>query len=133
RNWIGRSEGCSLKFEVVANGTPLLGRGVGGEEKKGKYLTANPAVSSTLKKFAVENRKQSTPAEEKLWDLIRNKKLGVKFRRQHPIDNYIADFVCLEKRLIVELDGEQHKELQPYDIERTSILRELGYEVLRFW
>lgn len=78
-------------------------------------------------------RKEPTPAEHKLWSRIRNDQLGVNFRRQHAVGNYIPDFVCIEKKLIVELDGSQHLEREEYDEERTKYLESEGYRVLRFW
>ena len=78
-------------------------------------------------------RKEPTPAELKLWSRIRNYQLGVNFRRQHAIGNYIPDFVCIEKKLIVELDGSQHLEQEEYDEERTKYLESEGYRVIRFW
>ena len=78
-------------------------------------------------------RKEPTPAERKLWSRIRNDQLGVNFRRQHAIGNYIPDFVCIEKKLIVELDGSQHPEQEEYDEERTKYLESEGYRVIRFW
>jgi len=82
---------------------------------------------------AIELRKELTPAERKLWAVIRNDQLGVNFRRQHAIGNYIPDFVCIEKKLIIELDGSQHLEQEEYDEERTKYLESLGYKVIRFW
>lgn len=67
-----------------------------------------------------------------LWMEIKNKKLGVKFRRQVPIGPYVADFACFEKRLIVELDGSQHVG-SPYDQRRDRWLSERGYQVARIW
>jgi len=58
---------------------------------------------------------------------------GFKFRRQHPVDRYIADFLCLEAKLIIELDGGQHAERVEYDAARTAVLEACGYRVLRFW
>lgn len=78
-------------------------------------------------------RKEPTPAERKLWSRIRNDQLGVNFRRHHAVGNYIPDFVCIEKKLIVELDGSQHLEREEYDEERTKYLESEGYRVLRFW
>ncbi len=87
-----------------------------------------------MKIFAQALRKKSTDAEIYLWRLLRNRKFhGFKFRRQHPIGGYIVDFICHERRLIIELDGSQHKENVRYDHERTVYLRKLGYRVLRFW
>ena len=79
-------------------------------------------------------RKSATDAENKLWDFLRNKKFhDFKFRRQHGIKNYIVDFVCLEKKLIIELDGSQHLYNKNYDDNRTQALEELGYKIIRFW
>ncbi|MCB1720786.1 MAG: DUF559 domain-containing protein [Alphaproteobacteria bacterium] len=78
-------------------------------------------------------RKNLTQAEENLWLNLNHKQLGVKFRRQHPIDNYITDFACPEKKLIIEIDGGQHSEQGQYDQTRTAYLQSKGYRVLRFW
>src|SRR5690349_4431487 len=75
----------------------------------------------------------STDAEKKLWRLLRSRQLdSVKFRRQVPIGSYIVDFVCHEKRLIVEADGGQHAE-SAKDVERDRWLADAGYRILRFW
>ena len=69
-----------------------------------------------------------------LWSIVRNRKLdGFKFRRQVPVDRSFADFLCVETRLIVELDGGGHSERQAYDAARTEALESFGYQVLRFW
>ena len=75
-----------------------------------------------------------TPAESALWECLRNKNLGVRFRRQHPIFGYIPDFVCLEKQLIIEVDGGYHfiGNQQISDEERTRYLNQYGFEVIRF-
>jgi very-short-patch-repair endonuclease len=79
-------------------------------------------------------RTNSTDAERHLWQFLRNRQLGgYKFRRQHPLPPYTVDFVCLERRLIVELDGGQHAEAIAYDAARTDYLEQSGYLVLRFW
>ena len=79
-------------------------------------------------------RKESTDSENALWRLLRNRELaGYKFRRQCPIGQYIVDFVCFEKKLVVEVDGGQHLERSQYDNERTSWLESKGFQVLRFW
>jgi very-short-patch-repair endonuclease len=81
-------------------------------------------------------RQRQTDAEALLWSKLRARQiLGLKFRRQHPLGNYFADFVCIEAGLIVELDGGQHANAAnlAYDRERTEKLRSLGFEVLRFW
>lgn len=79
-------------------------------------------------------RQEKTIAERALWSIVRNRKLdGYKFRSQVPIDRYFADFVCMEARLIVELDGSQHADNEAYDANRTKVLEACGFEVLRFW
>jgi very-short-patch-repair endonuclease len=78
-------------------------------------------------------RKTSTDAERFLWRHLRTKQVeGLKFRRQEPIGKYIADFVCFESRVIVEVDGGQHAESEK-DIERDGWLESQGFRVLRFW
>jgi very-short-patch-repair endonuclease len=87
-----------------------------------------------LKKEASDMRKNPTEAESILWRLIRKKQLGVRFNRQYVIDTYVVDFVCLEKQLILEVDGKYHssEEQLRWDEQRTDILNNLGFEVLRF-
>ncbi|BBA35440.1 uncharacterized protein sS8_3503 [Methylocaldum marinum] len=87
-----------------------------------------------MKQLARALRKQQTDAEKLLWSRLRNRQLqGCKFRRQQPIGPYIADFLSLEPKLIIELDGGQHTEQQEQDNQRTRYLQALGYRVLRFW
>ncbi|AEG00128.1 endonuclease domain-containing protein [Methylomonas methanica] len=79
-------------------------------------------------------RKNQTDAERLLWQHLRNRQLcGQKFRRQFPIDSFIVDFVCLEVKLIVELDGGQHAKQIEYDEKRTEQLQKRGFKVIRFW
>ncbi|MGZ3158385.1 MAG: endonuclease domain-containing protein [Burkholderiaceae bacterium] len=78
-------------------------------------------------------RKSLTDAERKLWSRLQGGQLGVKFRRQHPFENFILDFVCLEKLIVVEVDGSQHADQRKHDESRTKILVESGFQVLRFW
>ena len=82
---------------------------------------------------AIELRKEPTPAESKLWSLLRNGQLGVTFRRQHGIGHYIPDFCSPGAKLVIELDGSQHLGQGEYDEERTKYLGSQGYKVLRFW
>ena len=77
-------------------------------------------------------RREMTDSERKLWSGLRSEQLGVKFRRQHPLGNYIADFVCLDPKLIIELDGSQHQAQEGYDARRDAFLRAQGFDVLRF-
>lgn len=87
-----------------------------------------------LKDCAKKNRRNSTTAENVLWQNIRNKQLGVEFRRQHVIGDFIVDFVCLDKMLVIEVDGGYHTErIQSEDDDiRTRILNSLGFKVVRF-
>jgi len=79
-------------------------------------------------------RKRPTQAEQLLWKHLRMRQLGgFKFRRQQPIDNYIVDFVCFEKRIIIEVDGGQHSECKENDMARDNYLRHQGFQVIRFW
>jgi leucyl-tRNA synthetase len=126
RNWIGKSEGTSLRFGLIPNPSP---------REKGtapNWQTANKEVYVLLKNFARENKQPLTESEDVLWQELRNKQLGFKFRRQHPIDTYIADFICLEKNLIIEVDGEIHAGQKEKDAHRTDVLNKLGFEVIRF-
>ncbi len=80
-------------------------------------------------------RVEQTPEERLLWDALRERKLeGCKFRRQHPLGSHILDFVCVERRLAVELDGAHHakEDQHRYDRERTEHLEQYGYRVIRF-
>jgi len=91
-------------------------------------------MPSQLTKYAKTMRKNPTIAEKKLWNRLSAKQLeGLKFRRQQPIDNIIVDFVCLEKRIIIEVDGGQHANEKDKDKERDKQLKEKGFRVLRFW
>jgi 23S rRNA (uracil-5-)-methyltransferase RumA len=99
------------------------------------YYEADPMLYKTLKEFVSLNRKNPTNAESFLWEQLRGKKLGkYKFRRQHIVGGYIADFVCLAKKLIIEVDGLAHQlpENLNSDEERTFWLETKGYTVLRF-
>jgi very-short-patch-repair endonuclease len=83
---------------------------------------------------ARELRKNPTDAERLLWQKLRYWQLdGCKFRRQQPLGRYIVDFACLQRKLIIELDGGQHAQQEDYDKERDVWLRDQGFVVLRFW
>src|SRR5690554_6206230 len=135
RNWIGKSVGASVEFRVLPHPQPLS-KGEGSEtpDRHNDYgfMTANPDKAKKLVVNARENRKNSTEAEDLVWQEIRNQKLGVKFRRQHYIDNFIVDFVCLDKNLIVEVDGEYHETQKEYDENRTYELERFGFRIIRF-
>ena len=87
-----------------------------------------------MRQLARSLRKNQTDAERKLWRRLRARELcGFKFRRQYPIAPYIVDFICVEKRLIVEIDGGQHATMSEADGLRSTFLNDRGYRVLRFW
>lgn len=89
---------------------------------------------SSSRDFARQLRHELTDTERQMWRELRAHRFaGLKFRRQHPIGDYIVDFICLEQKLIVELDGGQHAEMTGYDRIRDAWLHERGYQVLRFW
>lgn len=92
------------------------------------YYDASP----TIRAFAKELRKNMTPAEKLLWNRLRNRKVAnCKFRRQHPIDTFIADFYCHEKKLVIEIDGKIHNKQKQYDINRTAEMQNYGITVIR--
>ena len=86
-----------------------------------------------LKRFQKALRTNQTEAENRLWYHLRNRRFqGWKFRRQHILEGYIVDFVCLERRLVIELDGGQHADQKAYDNQRTLALEKVGFKVIRF-
>jgi very-short-patch-repair endonuclease len=79
-------------------------------------------------------RNNMSDAEQALWYFLRRRQIfGLKFRRQHPFGDYILDFVCLENRLVIEVDGGQHVRRTKYDENRTQKLEAAGFRVIRFW
>ena len=87
-----------------------------------------------IKSRARELRKNPTDAERLLWTHLSYRQLGgYRFRRQHPVGGFIVDFVCLEKGLVIELDGGQHQQGAEYDSGRSERLKALGFRVIRFW
>jgi len=87
-----------------------------------------------VKPFAKTLRKQQTEAEKKLLLHLRDRRFeGLKFRRQHPIGPFVTDFCCIEKSIILEIDGSQHLENKSYDDKRTEYLIQNGFKVIRFW
>ncbi len=118
-----------LKYKLEA---PLNPPGGGKEDPL--YKTARKSEYELLKRNAKNLRRFSTEAESVLWEMLRAKKLGEKFRRQHIINDIIVDFVCLSKKLVIEVDGGYHAnpEIQKSDTLKTEILSELGYNVIRF-
>ena len=91
-------------------------------------------VNPTTKQRSRTLRSSMTDAEQRMWSILRKRQMdGYKFRRQHPLGSFILDFVCLEAKLIIEVDGGQHAEQQDYDQRRTQWLKTQGYHVMRFW
>jgi leucyl-tRNA synthetase len=135
RNWIGRSEGAEVTFHL----SPTLSKGEGDVSEKEiddlpEYYTAKIQEWNANIGKAKEMRHEPTEAEDYLWQQLRGQKLGFKFRRQHPIGSYIPDFVCLSKKLIVEVDGGYHSQIEQkdYDEKRTIYFNGEGYTILRF-
>ena len=98
------------------------------------YQTADPMLYPLLRDLARKNRNNPTEAETLLWNYLKNNGLGVTFKRQHIIGDYITDFVCMDSKLIVELDGGYHQlpQQQTNDAERTKWLENKGYKIIRF-
>jgi very-short-patch-repair endonuclease len=86
------------------------------------------------RQFAKILRKQMTDAERLLWRHLRNRGLGGwKFRRQYPVGPFVVDFICVEKNIVIEVDGGQHAESEELDKQRSAYLNKMGFKVLRFW
>ncbi len=137
----------------IGEGQVLIIGVVHGDEPQGKYLIdeyltpplPNPppqvgrghtSYAYFLKNKAIQLRKNQTDAEKVLWNYLRaNRFFGLHFKRQQPIGEYIVDFVCFSKKLIIELDGGQHNEGQKgvKDAKRTKFLEGRGYKVIRIW
>ena len=93
-------------------------------------------TSQFIKQHGIARRLRRSPtdAERKLWHALRRRQAGGwKFRRQHPFDSYVLDFVCLEAKLVVEVDGGQHGDSSTRDDARSAVLEMAGFRVLRFW
>ena len=118
--------------------TPALSR-VREREQEREQQQASSPLSRTRERVRVRARAlrgNQTDAEALLWSRLRsNQLLNLKFRRQRPIGPYFADFVCMEVRLVIELDGGQHADAhaQNHDVERGRFMSGLGYQTLRFW
>ena len=102
------------------------------DKQRPDYFTSNLHNYRFLKEIKNTLKVNQTEAEKIMWELLRNKKTDHSIRRQHIIDNFIADFVCLSKKVIIEIDGKIHLKQKEQDELRTSTLNEKGYKVLRF-
>ena len=125
RNWIGKSVGAEVVFPLAQ----VEGQGV-----RTPFFMTGGNNAYRLIEEAKRMRKEPTDAEAALWELLRDKKLADKFRRQHLIDDFIVDFVCLSKNLVIEVDGGYHNDptQKEYDQQRTLYLNEKGFKVIRF-
>ena len=147
KNWIGKSVGAEIVLPLAPSkggGTVAHNSNGSTEEKQGggtaacksdrPYFMTGGNNAYRLIEEAKRMRKEPTEAEAALWELLRDKKLGDKFRRQHLIDDFIVDFVCLSKNLVIEVDGGYHNDLtqKEYDEQRTLFLNEKGFRVIRF-
>jgi very-short-patch-repair endonuclease len=121
-------------MEKISNLTyPLDGREVVGTTGGGFLKANHQCYAPYIKEFARKMRKEMTDEEFIMWQQLKQQQLGFKFRRQFAIDSkYIADFVCLEKRLIIEIDGGQHCG-NLNDKNRTLYLENLNFRIIRFW
>ncbi len=144
RNWIGKSNGAEVRFSL----TPTLSGGEGDvdPQNEGKALssgeglgeaprawqTADATLYDKLAPIQNELKNNLTEAENILWQVVRNNKLGEKIRRQHIVGRYVADFICLSKKLIIEVDGKIHEGQKEADEDRTAYLKEKGFKVIRF-
>lgn len=110
--------------------------GTSDPEQKGDtipgYITANPLTYHFIKELRDPLKENPTKEEEILWKYLKNKKIGYHIRRQHIIDNYITDFVCLSQKLIIEIDGKIHLKQKEHDQLRSMRLNECGFKLIRF-
>ena len=163
RNWIGKSVGAEVVFPLAQGEKTVVTKSNSiniNQKETNNHKEDNTEVSFTtsplslgegqgvrtpffmtggnnayrLIEEAKRMRKEPTDAEAALWELLRDKKLGDKFRRQHLIDDFIVDFVCLSKNLVIEVDGGYHNDptQKEYDQQRTLYLNEKGFKVIRF-
>jgi very-short-patch-repair endonuclease len=114
---------------------PLDGGGLGGGDvsrRKIRDMKKHPVDGAHARARTL--RQNMTQAERRVWQILRSHRMtGYQFLRQVPIGRYIADFVCHEARLIVEIDGGQHDRSSPREAERSGFLQNQGYRILRFW
>lgn len=128
RNWIGKSIGAMVTFPILS--FPEGEENLESTQTPG-YMTGGNNAHLLLER-AKEMINNPTEAEKMLWLHLKSKALDYKFRQQHLIDDYIVDFVCLSRKLVVEVDGEIHNDQKEADDERTKNLGEKGFKVIRF-
>ncbi|MDB5016529.1 MAG: leucyl-tRNA synthetase [Mucilaginibacter sp.] len=129
---LARAENWKYKPTAAPSKSPPVGETYQAHLTGSYRETADPIYYEQLKNFSAANRNQPTEAENTLWQLLRKDQTGYKIRRQHAIDIYIADFVSLQKGLIIELDGHHHKLNKEADDARTEVLNHFGFTVIRF-
>jgi len=115
-----------IRDSCLVSSSPLVGEGWG----EGKIEEMNSHLTGIAKSL----RKNNTDIEKLVWRYLKARQFeGIKFRRQQPIGKYIVDFVCFEKKIIIEIDGGQHSVAKERDEERDNWLSGQGFKVLRFW
>lgn len=128
--------GVAQRSKMWAKGSPslILPKGKEISKIRHNYMTARPSMYKLIHQFQKDRKRNTTEAEQMLWESLKGKKFDVKFRRQHIVDTFVVDFVALSKRLIIEIDGKYHlqEEQHKADELRTSFLSELGFKVIRF-
>jgi len=122
----------SYKWKSAPSKSPPVGETLALHEAKSYRETADPVYYEHLKENSATNRKKPTETENILWQSLRNDQIGFKIRRQHAIGQFIADFVSLQKGLVIELDGHHHKLNKEANNARTEVLNHFGFEVIRF-
>ena len=130
-NWIGKSSGAEIDFEVKAPSQPSP---EGKEQARPRYQTAQPSLYSRTRLLAKEKRESPTQEETLLWHRLKGNQTGFHFRRQHIIGSYLVDFACLEKMVTIEVDGGYHHDpnVKEYDDARSAFLNEIGFTEFRF-
>jgi len=128
-------DGGINEFLRYRNHSPLEGESKSQSDFGGGHQQYSHKYSNQALDNAKELRNNTTEAEKLLWYYIKNEQLGCKFRRQQPIGDFIVDFACLEKNIVIELDGSQHNEADKIkkDKKRTDYLEKSDFTVIRFW
>jgi leucyl-tRNA synthetase/very-short-patch-repair endonuclease len=129
---LGRAENWKYKPQAAPSKSPPVGETLPPHEAGNYRETADPVYYEQLKEYSSTHRNQPTEAENLLWQLLRREQTGYKVRRQHAIGQFIADFVSLEKGIVIEVDGGHHNLIKEADQARTEMLNHLGFTVLRY-
>ncbi|KKQ77825.1 MAG: hypothetical protein A3A96_01875 [Candidatus Zambryskibacteria bacterium RIFCSPLOWO2_01_FULL_39_39] len=125
------AERCLIEYRKN-HPTPTLPEGEGAQRGTFGYHTTDSVTWKNLQQRVLEMREKPTPAENMLWQHLRKNSTKYHFRRQHIVGNFIVDFVCLEKSLVIEVDGDIHDYQKEEDKSRTEFLNKLGFYILRF-